>query len=179
MALDEAARAQQQTVDRFVPPRPGLLEQVGSRRHQFVLGRRGVGKSTLLRAVEARALNNGAAVAFVDLETLRGITYPDVLVHLLVAILAALRSRVKDVSSWKRPTQKVRLIVVRGRLRTLERNLAKLLAEPQVVRKTVTKLKQTSAGASGDIGGGIQLPDLPIKLSLSANKSRKTEKTPR
>ncbi len=67
-------------------------------------------------------MNNGAAVAFVDLETLRGITYPDVLVHLLVAILAALRSRVKDVSSWKRPTQKVRLIVVRRRLRTLERN---------------------------------------------------------
>lgn len=96
-ALDEAARAQQQSVERFVSPRPGIVEQVRSRRHQFVLGRRGVGKSTLLRAVEQQASDAGTAVAFVDLETLRGIPYPDVLIQLLIRVLGALRARIADI----------------------------------------------------------------------------------
>lgn len=176
-ALDEAARAQQQTVERFVPPRPGLLEQVGSRRHQFVLGRRGVGKSTLLRTVEARALKNGSATAFVDLETLRGIAYPDVLVHLLVAILAALRKRIKTVATLQDPKRALALLIVRRRLRKLEKRLARLLGEPQVVRKTVTKLRQTSAGAGGDLGGGVRMPDLPVAINLSARRHKTTEET--
>jgi len=42
------------TAERFVPPRIGILEETASRRHQFVLGRRGVGKSTLLGARPGR-----------------------------------------------------------------------------------------------------------------------------
>jgi hypothetical protein len=51
--LEEAARADPKlTPARFVPPRTGILEQAAARRHLFVFGRRGVGKSTLLRKIE-------------------------------------------------------------------------------------------------------------------------------
>jgi len=42
-ALAEAARADRRTAARFVPPRIGILEETATRRHQFVLGRRGEG----------------------------------------------------------------------------------------------------------------------------------------
>lgn len=53
-ALAEAARADPRTAARFVPPRIGVLEETAARRHQLVLGRRGVGKSTLLRKIGAQ-----------------------------------------------------------------------------------------------------------------------------
>jgi len=72
-ALAEAARADTSSADRFVPPRVGILEETASRRHQFVFGRRGVGKSTLLRKIESEATGGTAGdVIFVDIETLRG-----------------------------------------------------------------------------------------------------------
>lgn len=77
-ALAEAARADRRTAARFVPPRTGILEETASRRHQFVFGRRGVGKSTLLRKIESLD-QTGVDVIFVDIETLRGRPYPDVL----------------------------------------------------------------------------------------------------
>jgi hypothetical protein len=70
-ALAEAARADRRTAARFVPPRIGILEETATRRHQFVLGRRGVGKSTLLRKIESREEEAQRAVVFVDVETLR------------------------------------------------------------------------------------------------------------
>jgi predicted AAA+ superfamily ATPase len=86
-ALAEAERATEETAARFVPPRPGILEEVSPRRHQFVYGRRGVGKSTLLHRVAAGGAENALAVIFVDIETLRGRPYPDVLIELLKDLL--------------------------------------------------------------------------------------------
>ena len=58
-ALAEAERATEETAARFVPPRPGMFEEVSARRHQLVYGRRGVGKSTLLLRVAAGGPENG------------------------------------------------------------------------------------------------------------------------
>ena len=94
--LAEAARADKNTAARFVPPRIGILEETASQRHQFVFGRRGVGKSTLLRKIES--LGPGSthgAVIFVDVETLGGRPYPDVLIELLIELLDPLSVRMK------------------------------------------------------------------------------------
>lgn len=92
-ALEEAARATQRTIERFVPPRVGIVGQVAARRHQLVVGRRGVGKTTLLRKVEAEIEQDDGAVTFVDLETLRGIDYPDVLIRLLMSLFDSLSNQ--------------------------------------------------------------------------------------
>jgi putative ribosome biogenesis GTPase RsgA len=81
--LAEAARAGPETVGRFVSPRPGILEEASARRHQLVHGRRGVGKSTLLHKVAAGGKEANREVIFIDVETLRGRPYPDVLIVLL------------------------------------------------------------------------------------------------
>jgi hypothetical protein len=89
--LEDAARADpKSTPARFVQPRPGILEQTAARRHQFIFGRRGVGKSTLLRKIEQGSDAFGARVLFIDVETLRGRPYPDVLIELLIELLREL-----------------------------------------------------------------------------------------
>lgn len=104
-ALAEAARADQRTADRFVAPRIGVLEETAARRHQFVLGRRGVGKSTLLRKIQSQEQIESNAV-FVDIETLRSRPYPDVLIELLIELLTGLGERLRpDV--WYRIDQLV------------------------------------------------------------------------
>jgi hypothetical protein len=65
-ALAEAARAERGTAQRFVAPRIGILEETASRRHQLVFGRRGVGKSTLVRKVESLGEEGPGDVIFVD-----------------------------------------------------------------------------------------------------------------
>src|SRR5881275_282120 len=85
-ALAAAARADKRTAGRFVPPRVGILEETAARRHQFVLGRRGVGKSTLLRKIESLGRETESAVVFVDVETLRNRPYPDVLIEMLIEL---------------------------------------------------------------------------------------------
>jgi ABC-type branched-subunit amino acid transport system ATPase component len=125
--LEEAARAQQSTVERFVPPRTGIVEQVAARRHQFVLGRRGVGKTTLLRTVEHHSSEAETAIAFVDLENLRGIPYPDVLIHLLVHLLRALRRALKSLGSSQSLLKRGPYRKAERSLKSLERQLSQLL----------------------------------------------------
>src|SRR5262245_32947972 len=148
----ESARASQRTIERFVPPRLGIVEEASARRHRLVYGRRGVGKSTLLRAVERRVSDEGGVAVFIDLETLRGIPYPDVLIQLLIELFDALAERLRHVGgTWR---QRVRLFKQRRRLRRLSRFFRRLLAEPQTAEHTVRKLRAKARGASI----GIQVP---------------------
>src|SRR6266545_2158735 len=130
-ALAEAARANQQTVERFVPPKVGIVNETASRRHQFILGRRGVGKSSLLRMVERDSKSAGSAVAFIDLETLKGIPYPDVLIQLLIELFKVLEEGLKKPRigpSLRRTIQRYR---ARRDLRRLRNDFAVLLSEPE------------------------------------------------
>jgi hypothetical protein len=176
-ALEEAARAQSRTVDRFVAPRNGIVEQASAGRHQFILGRRGVGKSTLLRVMEQRASQGDQAVAFVDLETLRGIPYPDVLIHLLARLLAALAGELQTVASQAKWRQRRAYRSVIRELHGLEAELRALLGEPQEVMRTVTRLKnaQRSASAGAKISG--RLPRVPMEMSAGGETSRASQST--
>jgi len=151
-ALAEAARADRRTAARFVPPRVGILEETAASRHQFVLGRRGVGKSTLLRKIESAGDETDSVVVFVDIETLRDRPYPDVLIELLIELLLGLRERLKP-DAWYRVDQRVGRLRVRRRLASLTATLRRLLAQPQIAQRTVRELQSRASGAS--VGGRL------------------------
>ena len=92
--LSERARAKEELSGAFRPPQVGIVEQVGSNWHHFVVGRRGVGKSMLLLNVAESAVAKGQPVAYIDLETLRDNPYPDVLIRLLIELAGALQTTV-------------------------------------------------------------------------------------
>lgn len=171
-SLAEAARADQKTSARFVPPRIGILEETAARRHQLVLGRRGVGKSTLLRKIESTGNDAETVVVFVDIETLRGRPYPDVLIELLIELLDGLRSRLGP-TAWYRMDQRVRRLRVRRRMANLTSTLRRLLAQPQVAQRTVRELQSRASGVSAE--GGFRLRHRGVGASGTAEASRRSE----
>ena len=155
--LAEAARAGPETVGRFVSPRPGILEEASARRHQLVLGRRGVGKSTLLRKVAAGGKEANREVIFIDVETLRGRPYPDVLIVLLSRLLKDLESRLRRGGLLVRFKRR-RLL---RRVRRLSELMDRLLKEPQIAERTVKELQSESHRTVKRLGGRGQ-----IKMAL-------------
>lgn len=143
-ALAEAERATEETATRFVPPRPGILEEASARRHQFIWGRRGVGKSTLLRRVAADGSGGERAVIFIDIETLRRRPYPDVLIELLKNLLDVIEERLQADGRF-RALRRRRLI---RRVRDLAEAMDELLREPQAAEHTVRRLQARSRTGS-------------------------------
>lgn len=82
--IEEATRSTEEGVHRFVEPGSGTLDRAVSRQHHLVFGRRGSGKSSLLRKAAADLTVDRRPIAFVDLESFKGHSYPDVLLSILI-----------------------------------------------------------------------------------------------
>jgi hypothetical protein len=82
--IEEATRSTEEGVRRFVEPASGTLARAIPRQHHLVFGRRGSGKSSLLRKAAADLTVDRRPIAFVDLETFKGHAYPDVLRSVLI-----------------------------------------------------------------------------------------------
>jgi len=85
--VEEAARSTEAGVKHFVEPAPGTLRRTTSKRHHIVFGRRGSGKSSLLRKATADLTVDRRPIAYVNLETFKGHSYPDVLISVLISTL--------------------------------------------------------------------------------------------
>ena len=154
-ALSEAARANEGTASRFVAPQGGVVELAAAKRHQFILGRRGVGKSTLLRKVEGNLrASDQAIVVFIDLESHKGIPYPDVLILLLIELFEELEQTKRVKAGGKAIKGRWGLWRARRRLRSLRSDFHSLLSEPQSAEVTVRKLRSKAKrwSISGDLG---------------------------
>jgi hypothetical protein len=83
--VEEAARSTEEGVKHFVEPAPGTLRRAASKRHHIVFGRRGSGKSSLLRKAAADLTIDRRPIAYVNLEGFKGHSYPDVLLSVLIS----------------------------------------------------------------------------------------------
>lgn len=82
--LEEVTRAKPGSPEaRFIQPEGGIVDRLGAKFHHALFGRRGTGKSSLLRHIENNLKTNGHLVAWADQETFMGLSYPDVLVSTL------------------------------------------------------------------------------------------------
>lgn len=82
--VEEAARSTEEGVKHFVEPAPNTLRRAISKRHHIVFGRRGSGKSSLLRKAAADLTIDRRPIAYVNIEAFKGHSYPDVLLSVLI-----------------------------------------------------------------------------------------------
>ncbi|MGB4975712.1 MAG: hypothetical protein WBR35_03140 [Anaerolineae bacterium] len=82
--IQESYRSTKTGVKRFVEPAAGTLKQATNKTHNIVFGRRGSGKSSLLRKAAADLTVDRRPIAYIDLETFKGHSYPDVLLSVLI-----------------------------------------------------------------------------------------------
>jgi hypothetical protein len=87
--VEEATRATTDASRRFIEPARGTLDRAKSRRHHLIFGRRGSGKTSLLRKAGVDLSLQRTPSAFIDLEAFKGHQYPDVLLSVLIETLHA------------------------------------------------------------------------------------------
>ncbi len=84
LKIEESARATPDAIKWFIPPAEDALERATSKRHHIIFGRRGSGKSSLLRKAAAVLTLDRRPIAYVDLEKFKGNSYPNVLLSILI-----------------------------------------------------------------------------------------------
>jgi hypothetical protein len=188
--VEEATRAIKGPPKRFIEPARGTLDRAKSRRHHIVFGRRGSGKTSLLRKAGSDLTLQRIPTAFIDLETFKGHAYPDVLLSVLIETLHAFDEWLAtaginstDNRSWwhklwggqpdRPPLDRKKLDDVRRRLQSEIELLTRLLHsedEVELVRQTGESEKtgfsslsslSVRSGASADVPG--------IKADVSAD----------
>jgi hypothetical protein len=82
--VEEATRSSEEGVRFFVEPAKGTLSRCLTKRHHLIFGRRGSGKTSLLRKAASDLTVSRRPIAFVDLEEFKGHSYPDVLISVLL-----------------------------------------------------------------------------------------------
>lgn len=191
---EEVMRATPAGAERFVEPAAGVLARAISKQHHIVFGRRGSGKSSLLRKTEADLTVDRRPVAFVDLETFKGHTYPDVLISVLLSTLKAFATWIdkaatapaSKASFWKkvfgktpsRPAfNKTATTEVRKELQGLISDLQKQLHEAdavQVQQKETIK-DEASDAVGGSVGANVHGLTASVGTTSAEKKAAITE----
>lgn len=98
--VEEAARSSESGVKRFIEPAQGTLRRAVSKRHHLVFGRRGSGKSSLLRKAAADLTIERRPIAYVDLESFKAHSYPDVLLSILIKTFSEFERWLKTAATY-------------------------------------------------------------------------------
>lgn len=189
---EEVMRATPKGAIRFIEPAPGVLARAKSKQHNIVFGRRGSGKSSLLRKTAADLTIDRRPIAFVDLETFKGHTYPDVLISVLIKTLgefeqwlngAAVNPATKT-SFWKRlfgtapkrpPFHKAKTAALNSNLKVIISDLEAQLRAPETSTKQTKTTVANELSTSGQLNTTATVPGL--SSSASANFASKSNGT--
>ncbi len=182
--IKESYRSTESGVKRFIEPAAGTLMQSTSKTHSIVFGRRGSGKSSLLRKAAQDLTVDRRPIAYVDLETFKGHSYPDVLLSVLIQTFnefeewlrtAAIYSANKT-SFWQkffgkapqRPSfNKKDAENLAEVLKEKRDELNQLLHSSDNVNIHKTTKSEAKSTIEAEIGAGINSPIAQIKSSIS------------
>ncbi|MBM4729158.1 hypothetical protein GS446_21365 [Rhodococcus hoagii] len=134
--------------------------------NHLITGRRGVGKSTTLAVLQRQAELEGAHVIFVDVETHKARSYPDVLIEMVLEILRAIEP---SRWTWKPIDRKLRRQVIE-----LSQVLSALRDAAPEVTSTSESMQHRESNTSVKLTGGVA--KRYAKLSASA-RGVKTSRT--
>jgi hypothetical protein len=195
---EEVMRATPEGANRFIEPAPGVLSRAKAKQHSMVFGRRGSGKSSLLRKTAADLTLDRRPIAFVDLETFKGHSYPDVLISVLIKTLgefehwlngAAINPATKT-SFWKRlfgttpnrpPFNRAKTAALQTGLKQTIDDLENQLRAPETSNKQVKVNTARETSATLQAGTNATVPGLTSSLTGNAagktNASREEQTT--
>ena len=191
---EEVTRATPQGAHRFIEPAPGVLSRAKSKQHNIIFGRRGSGKSSLLRKTAADLTIDRRPIAFVDMETFKGHSYPDVLISVLIKSLhefkkwlaGAATTPATKTSFWKKlfgttpnrpPFSKSKTAALMGDLNGMIEDLEKQLRAPELAEKQTkhTQTDEQTAGVESEIDVGVTGTKLKTKAGLAGKSSGSME----
>lgn len=190
VSIEEATRSTEEGVKRFIEPAQGTLSRALAKRPHIVFGRRGSGKSSLLRKAVADLTVDRRPIAFVDLETFKGHSYPDVLISILIQTLerfaqwldSAAVNPANKTTFWQKlfgttpkrpPFDKARTKELSRRLVNEVVDLKRVLLEEDSVATETRNVSSESAEGNAEVSAKVAAgpAELGGETSTSAKKS--------
>jgi hypothetical protein len=196
LSVEEATRSTEEGVKRFIEPAQGTLSRALAKRPHIVFGRRGSGKSSLLRKAVADLTVDRRPIAFVDLESFKGHSYPDVLISILIQTFerfaqwldTAAVNPASKTSFWQKlfgtapkraPFDKERTKALSKRLGQETDDLKRVLLEEDTVatetRSVTSESGERSVKASAKLPGVGELGGSAGASSKKSNEEEKSE----
>ncbi|MFG0603592.1 ATP-binding protein [Delftia sp. WSY_4] len=189
---EEVMRATPEGAGRFIEPAPGVLARAKSQQHSMIFGRRGSGKSSLLRKTAADLTIDRRPIAFVDMETFKGHTYPDVLISVLIKSLKEFESWLNNAaitpatktSFWKKlfgskpnrpPFNKTRTKNLSDELANLIKDLDNQLRKPETSEEQSRAKTTTSSAKKASASASAKSTALSIQGQLELNLAENVE----
>lgn len=191
---EEVTRATPEGARRFIEPAPGVLSRAKSNQHHIIFGRRGSGKSSLLRKTAADLTIDRRPIAFVDMETFKGHSYPDVLISVLIKSLHEFKKWLEDAATapaskksyWSRlfgtvpkrpPFNKANSATLKNTLDSIIKDLENQLRVPESTAKQIkqTRLDEQTAGVELNANAGVLGADIKSKASRGVKSVGTTE----
>jgi len=191
---EEVMRATPEGAKRFIEPAPGVLSRAKSKQHNIIFGRRGSGKSSLLRKMAADLTVDRRPIAFVDMETFKGHSYPDVLISVLIKSLhefkkwldGAATTPATKTSFWSKlfgtkplrpPFNKQKTAALTKELAKLISNLEEQLSAPEISEKTLTKKisNENNSALGVDLEVGAKAASIKTKGSVGSRAETENE----
>ena len=183
--VEEASRSTEAGVKRFIEPAHGTLRRSVSKRHHLIFGRRGSGKSSLLRKAAADLTLDRRPIAYVDMESFKAHSYPDVLLSVLIKTFSEFEQWLKTAavfpanrgSFWKKlfdavpgrsVYKKTAVQELAERLRIQINDLEKQLHAQDDALTESTFKETTGSTTEAVVGGKLGIPkhaELESKLS--------------
>lgn len=192
--VEEATRATKESPRRFIEPARGTLDRAKSRRHHIVFGRRGSGKTSLLRKAGSDLTLHRIPMAFIDLEAFKGHAYPDVLLSVLIETMNAFETWLgsagitpgSKTSFWKKiwggkpdvpPLDKEKVETVRLLVRKQIEELEKLLHSEDDAQLTARSTVSQKAGLTDGMDGRVSVaaPGATVAVGNSYQSSTSAE----
>lgn len=182
---EEVTRATPEGARRFIEPAPGVLSRAKSNQHHIIFGRRGSGKSSLLRKSAADLTIDRRPIAFVDMETFKGHSYPDVLISVLIKSLYEFKSWLDSAATapaskksfWKKlydaipkrsPFSKEKTSILSTELESLIKDLELQLSKPESSENQTkhTATDEQAVGVELAVDGGVPGASVKNKTTL-------------
>lgn len=181
---EEVTRATPEGVRRFIEPAPGVLSKAKSKQHHIIFGRRGSGKSSLLRKIAADLTIDRRPIAFVDMETFKGHSYPDVLISVLIKSLhefkkwldSAATAPASKSSFWNRlfgtipnrqPFNKAKTSILATTLESIIKNLETQLRVPETSTKQIKQTCTDEQSVGAEFGIDAKFPGVGVKSNAT------------
>ena len=183
LLVEESARAANKENPRFIEPAQGTLDRAKSARHHIVFGRRGSGKTSLLSKAASDLTVERRPIAFIDLETFKGHSYPDVLISVLIKTLEEFKIWIETAaiipasktSFWKKlfgsnpkcpPLNKAQAIEIAKELEEKIDLLYRQLNTEDAKKILSTTELQQEIDENADLNAGIQHSGINIGATI-------------
>lgn len=161
--IEENLRASKSSGLHFVDPRH-FRDRLVSNQNHIVFGRRGAGKSTLISSLRT---SKDKIIVELNLEDYKDITFPNIIIHVLVELLKQLEHAIVGHYPWYRPRPVA--YKLQKRIKEQTQDLLKQIEEPDEQEQQV-KTKSTSK-----MGGGVKTGADVVDISYDASKGKEIE----